>query len=316
MTRISNLAHSQLIIAEMMKANQRVATSEMQVATGKQGQYFKDFADQTSILFSTKRIIDRNVHYTQTVTELKQRLDTQNLNLTGLEDAAGDLRQVVTDAVANVSGLSLMDQIDSVFQHALSMLNTQVNGQYLYGGTRTDTPPVNISSLDDLSAAPSISSIFDNNDQIPSAIIDDGITVDYGFTASDLGTGIMTALQTIKNFNDNIPSGINPDGPFGEHLTEAQRTFLEGQIVNLKQIATDATASSARNGLLQQQVDATQESLLATKNSAEAFVSDIEDADLPTAISNLQQDQLALQAAARMVAEIGQMSLLNFLPTG
>jgi flagellar hook-associated protein 3 FlgL len=314
MIRISNMAQSQLLVSELMKANQRNVTTEMQVSSGKKGQYFKDYADQTSVLFSAKRVLDRNAHYTQTVTELQQRLDTQNLNLTGLEDAAGNLRQAVTDAIGNSSGLSLMDQLNSVFQSSVSMLNTQVNGQYLYGGTRTDTPPVNITSLSQLSAASPLSSIFSNNDQVPSAVIGDGIKVDYGFTASDLGTGVMSALQTIKNFNDNIPAGVNPDGPFGEHLTDAQKNFLEGQLANLKQVASDATAVSAQNGLMQQQVDDQQKTLSNTKVAADSFVSDIEDADLPTALTNLQQDQLALQAASKMVAEIGQMSLLNFLP--
>lgn len=309
MTRVSNLSQSQALIAELMRANQRATATEIQVSSGKKAQYFKGLADQAGILFSAKRVLDRNAHYTQTVTELEQRLDTQALNMSELERAAGELRQFVTDAVANNSGLSLMDRLGGVFQNAVSMLNTQINGQYIYGGTRTNVPPVNITTLTELGAAPTIAGIFENNDVISSAVVDDGVKIDFGFTASDLATDLMTVLQSIKQFNDT-----NPDGPLGEHLTDAQATFLSSQLGTLKQVASDMTAKSSQNGVIQQQLDTVRNQLDNAKLSAESFVSEIEDVDLSSALTNLQQDQLALQAATRMVAEIGRMSLLDFLP--
>ena len=308
MTRVSDLSQSQLLISELNRASQRAAVTELQVSSGKKAQYFKDLADQAGVLFSAKRVLDRNAHYTQTVTELKQRLDTQDLTLQELEGASGDLRQTVTDALANNSGLALMDQINAIFQRSAQALNTQVNGQYIFGGTRTDVAPVNVSSLAALGAAPSIPGIFENNDVTASAIVDDGVKIDYGFTASDLGTPLMTALQAIKQFNDG------PSGPFSGNLTAAQQTFLQGQISTLIQTASDITAQASRNGVVQKQVDGIETQLSNAKISADRFVSDIEDVDLATALTNLQQDQMALQAATRMVAEIGRMSLLDFLP--
>jgi len=317
-SRVSDLSQSQMLIAELTKANQAEAQAELQVSSGKKAQTFADIAHQTGVLFSAKQVLDRNDHYTQTATELAQRLGTQASALGDLDTAASTLTQNVTDALANGSGLSLMNQINAVFQEATSALNTQVNGQYIFGGTRTDTPPVNISNINGLvtGTPPAqtpvpIASIFDNNNQTLSAVVNDGITISYGMTASSLSTQLMTAIQTIKQFNDT-----NPDGPFGPNLTQAQTAFLTSQIANLKQIATDITTQTAQNGIVQQQVDAVSKQLSSMKVQATQFVSDIEDADLPTALSQLQQDQLQLQASARMAANIGQISLLNFLPVG
>jgi flagellar hook-associated protein 3 FlgL len=211
-----------------------------------------------------------------------------------------------------------MNQINAVFQESASALNTQVNGQYIFGGTRTDTPPVNISDINGLvtgtppaQTTVPIASIFDNNNQTQSAVVNDGITINYGMTASSLGTALMTAIQAIKQFNDT-----NVDGPMGQNLTPAQSAFLTSQIANLKQVASDITVQAAQNGVNQNQVDAITQQLSNTKVQATQFVSDIEDADLPTALSKLQQDQLQLQASARMAANIGRMSLLDFMPIG
>ena len=37
---------------------------------------------------------------------------------------------------------------------------------------------------------------------------------------------------------------------------------------------------------------------------------------MPTAISQLNQNQMALQAALQVTAQLGQISLLNYLPNG
>ena len=315
-TRISDLAQNQQLINALAQANQQEAKTELQVSTGKNAQYFKDLPDQTGVLLSTKSLLDRNASYSQTVTELQQRIGVQDASLQSLEGSAGNLAQNVMDAVSNNSGLSLMDQINAVFQQTTAALNTQVDGQYIFGGTRTDAKPFNGSSIADLvdtSTVPQstvpIAGLFQNNDTTASAVVNDGVKIDYGYTASDLGTQLMTAIQAIKQFNDT-----NPDGPFGQNLTSAQASFLQGQIANLRQISTDITAQTANNGVVANQVDNVATQLANTKTQATQFVSDIEDVDLPTALTNLQQDQLALQAAARMAANIGQMSLLNFLP--
>ena len=44
------------------------------------------------------------------------------------------------------------------------------------------------------------------------------------------------------------------------------------------------------------------------------FIGDIEDTDLAEAVARLNQDQAAAEAAGRMIAEINQLSLLNFWP--
>lgn len=309
MTRVSDISQSQLLLSELNRANAGLNKTQFQISSGKKAQYFKEIAEQAGVLLSAKRVVDRNGHYAQTVTELKQKLEQQNLGLGQIESAAKDLRQTVLDAIANDSGQAFMDSVNGVFQSALAALNTKIDGQHLFAGTRTDVPPVNIASLDDLAAAPSISDIFENNGVKAAATVDEGVQIQYGMLASDLGTQLMSALRAIKQFNDT-----NPDGPISGPLTAGQRAFLDSQIANLKTVAEGATGFVAQNGVVQKRLDAVENHLSDIKIATKQFISDIEDADLPSALMQLQQDQVAVQAAARMAATLGQLSLMNFLP--
>ncbi len=314
-SRVSDLAQSQLLINELNRANQSLNTTQLQISSGKKAQTFSDVADQAGVLLSAKRVLDSNDGYTQTATELGAKLGQQDLALGNLSDASDGLRQDVMQALANDSGLSFMDSVNAAFQTAQSTLNTQVNGEYIFGGTRTNVPPVNVGDMTALGTAPAITGtggIFENNNVKPSATINDGVTVQYGVTASDVGAGLMTALQKIQQY-----ATANP-GAFSSPLSTQDQQFLSGLLdgtnADLPGITNNITAYQAQNGVVQNQVTAVQTQLSNSKVATTQFVSDIEDADLPTALTQLQADQVSVEASARMAAQLGQLSLLNFLP--
>ncbi len=99
-----------------------------------------------------------------------------------------------------------------------------------------------VSTLSDLAALPSVSSAFANGTDSKSVQVADGITVDFGITASDVGTGLMQALSDIAQFD----SGPNGNFAATPNLTSAQNTFLSGEIT------TSATVSDGINNVVAQ----------------------------------------------------------------
>ena len=69
----------------------------------------------------------------------------------------------------------------------------------------------------------------------------DGVTVNYGVTASDVATGLMQALKDIANFD------AGPSGNFNAatSLTSAQNTFLTNAIAQATTVATNLNAATA-----------------------------------------------------------------------
>jgi flagellar hook-associated protein 3 FlgL len=98
-------------------------------------------------------------------------------------------------------------------------------------------------------------------------------------------------------------------------LTQAQATFLTSELptsIAANQALNTATAS---NGFVFNQLQdaVTQQQSLSTLYKG--FVSDIQDVDMGKAITNLNQNQVALQAALQVTAQLNKVSLLNYLPT-
>lgn len=308
MTRIATLAQQQALLAELLNTNARTFKTQLQVSTGKVGHTYKDIAKDAGVLLSAKRVETRIVQYQKMVLELGGRLENQNLQLEQIASSAAQLRQNVLDALSLSSGAGLMEAVEGVFRQALSVLNAQVDGSYIFAGSRVSDKPANIASLADLMAAASASDIFTNDQQRRGVEVDTGQVIDYTFLADEIGLPLMTLIKDIADFN------AGPDGPFSDQLTAQQQQFLQGLLPALKTVAQDLNNIVARNGQYQQQVASVTEVHEQSAVFIKGFISDIEDVDMAEAVSRLNQDRVASEAATYILAQLQSISLLNFLP--
>ncbi len=307
MTRVATFHQSQNLMSQLMRAQGRTAIDQRQISTGKVANSFKDIPRDAGVLLSAKAVEMKTAAYIRLGEGLGSRLAIQNVQLESIASAGQDLRMAVLDAVASEKGIGLMGKLEGVFVNALNILNTQVDGRYYYGGTRTDVAPVNATGLPDLVAAAAASDLFENNSTKPSLLLDDNLPVDYGLLASDVATDLFDAIKRIADYD----AGVN--GPFGTQLTETQRQYLESEVANLAQVAEGLTADVANNGLNMQIVERALDRHAATEVHIKSFISDIEDVNLAEAITRLNSDQTAVEAATRVLGTLGQLSLMDFL---
>jgi len=305
MTRVASFHQSQNLMAELMRSQARVFVDQQQISTGKVAQTFKDIPRDAGVLLSAKAIELKTEQFTRAGQELGSRLDLQNVHLEGVASSAQQLREVVLEAVANEKGLSLMQEVQGLFSNVTNILNTQVDGRHLYAGTRTDVAPVNASDISDLVAATAASDLFENNSLKPSMMVDDSLNIEYGVLASDLATDLFDAMKRIADFDNATP--------FGTDLTTAQRDYLQSEVGNLAQIAEDMTAQVSANGLNSHLVERSLERHAATEVQIKTFIADIEDVDLAEAITRLNSDQTAVEAATRVLGTLNNFSLMDFL---
>jgi flagellar hook-associated protein 3 FlgL len=309
MTRIGTFVQQQAILAQYQRTNARINQDQAEISTGKVAQHYKDLSSQVGTLLSAKRLDARTAEYMQNNKGLATTLSIQDTSLNQVASSTQNLRQSILEADSLGSGGTLMQQVQGAFAQVLSVLNTQVNGAYIFGGTRTDQPPVTAQNLGDLQAVPSVTQVFKNNTQAVNVDIDNGESIQTNFFADQVGQSVMDSLKQIADFN------AGPNGPFGTTLTDVQKTFLAGQAQTLQTITQNLNQLVGQNGQLQNQVDAANTRHDATSTTVKGFISDIEDADVAKAITNLNQDQVTLQASARLIADLQTNSLLNYLPT-
>ncbi|HEY0106996.1 MAG TPA: flagellin [Rhizomicrobium sp.] len=310
--RTSTANQAQYLLQQIQGASQALQTSQNQVASGKVATDYAGFGDKVAVLEAARTAANKADAYQASTTVALNQANLQDSQLSSLSDLANQLRQAITKSVANNDGTTLMATAQGIFDQVGQILNTKdANGNYLYGGEKDDTAPLNVTSLSQLAALPSAADAFSNGSMKKSVMVGDGQSVQVGVLASDIGTGLMQTLKDIAGFD----AGSSGNFAATPSLTTAQNSFLTDEIQTSATAATGVNNAAAANGFVYNQLQDASDHQSSLSTLYKGFVSNIEDVDMPTAISQLNQNQVALQAAMQVTARLNQVSLLNYLPS-
>lgn len=305
--RVSTAGQYSAILANLMAAESAQTNAENRVSSTKNGNDLKAFAQQAETLTAMKSVDARITNYQAQNSQIGAKLTQQDQALTSVAGSATAVRQAMADALASNNADTFMQEVSNQFQTAVSSLNGQYDGKFLFSGGQINTKPVTAQQMTDLTAGPTIASFFKNDSYTVQAKLDDSTTVTTGQLASNLGTPMLTAFQAIQAYNDG------PNGPLNGPLTPAQATFLTTAMQNWVGIATNLTSSAAQNGLVQQQVDTVGKNLVTQQNTLTSMIGHITDADMPKAVTDLSNAQLSVQASAKVLQSLQSDSLLSLL---
>jgi flagellar hook-associated protein 3 FlgL len=303
--RIGTASNTQLMLSRIQKAEVAVDTDNRQVSTGKVSDNYSGYGAKTAVMEiarSATQHADANIAAAQ---QAASRLDLQDTQLSQLSDIAGEVRKALTSAAANQDATAMMTQMDGFFAQATEILNAKDSSGYIFGGDKNQQPPVTVSNLSDLAALPSVASAFNNGTIKTTMRIGDTQTIQVGVLASDIGTQLLSLFQQVAQFNAGTP--------FSSTTSPAQQSFLESTIQTAADVTGGINQASAANGISYQMTQNTMTRLQATSSVYKSFVSNIQDVDMPTALTRLNQDQIALQASFQVTSTLNKLSLLNYL---
>jgi flagellar hook-associated protein 3 FlgL len=305
--RVGTFNHSMVLLNEFQRIQSRITETQTQISSGKVGDSYADVDNRAGVLAAAKAKTARTETLMASAKEVQSRLGMQDVQLRQLGDLADQLREAIADAMSTGRAEGLMESARGIYKSAAALLNSQVDGVFIYGGTRTDIPPVNAKTLEELEALPVLSDAFANTNIQQTQTVEEGVTMQTGMLASDLGTALFGMLRDIAAMD------VGVDGPFGSELNAAQTAFLEGQMAQIPGVTREINAFAAVNGVRYNQIEDVVARHEDTAIELKKFMGDIEDVDLAEAITRLNQDQAAQQAAARMIANLQDNSLLNYL---
>ena len=306
--RIATNTQAQYLLSQVTNANAALDTTQAQIASGKVSTNYVGIGDKTAALEAARAAAARADAYASNTQLAVTQTDLQDTQLTALSSLAEQLKQAISKAAGNSDGTNLMATADDIFQQASAILNsTDSNGTYIYGGWQGDTKPFTAASLSAL-AGGSVSSFFHNGTQKKSVVVGDGQSMQIGVLASEVGTELMTALNNLANAD-------SPSGSLDGALTGTQTANLTDNILpSATKAYTDLNAATAVNGDTYNRLGDAAANQQSLSTLYKGFVSDIEDVDMTQAVTKLNQNQVALQAALEVTAKLGQLSLLNYLP--
>jgi flagellar hook-associated protein 3 FlgL len=305
MDRIATNSAYSAVLSNLMQAELAQTTAGNQLSSTEKATDLEGYGTGAESLTAMQATNTQVTGYLNNSQVVAAKLSTQDTGLNQVASSSTSAIAAVTNAIATGNGQSLMQQLQDSFDDAVQGLNTQFNGEYVFGGGQVNTQPVSATSLTDLTSSP-IASLFHNDQRTISTQIDQNTSISTGFLASSVGTPLFNALQAIQAY-------VNTNGAFSTPLTTGQQAFLTTQLGTLNTVQTNLNNVVAQNGLSQAEVTNTQNSLTQQQTMLQGLIGTATQANLAQASANLQQAQLSIQAAGQVFQALNASSLLNTL---
>jgi flagellar hook-associated protein 3 FlgL len=306
MNRISSAMIPAASMLDLQRAQASLVEAARQSSAQTKATDLKGYGREAQTLVSAERLAARTEGFIATSREMKTRMQVQDVALGRAAQMVAKLKQDLFQNVGLESGEGVRAQLEEAFSVIYDSMNTSIGGRYLFGGMKNDVPPITANSLAQLAADP----LTDSIEQGASAQvmrIEENRSVAAGVVADDFISGALASIKRLTEMDDGV------DGPFGEELTDVQRTALEAEIAALDDAFDSILSAQAENGRLLQDVDSAstrQQSQLDTLNGA---IGEIVNVDLAEVAVRLNQAQYAYEASASVFNLMRGMSLLNFL---
>lgn len=273
-----------------------------------------------------------NIKFAQSWNQASENALSQLSNL--LVQAKQTAISAVNTSTSAEAQSGQVDTVDQLYQEAVNLMNTQYDGSYLFSGSKTSVEPYQ--ATDPTAAVPTYQYMGDNGNISVRAgkNITDTVNVNLNSTFTYQGTGTYVDTQgtqqtatgtvtddilgTLKNLRDAIANGgqttvtanVNISGtPTPETMTLTTSALIAGIDAANNQVINCQSQAGTRLNKLQIQLSTIQD-LNVTQQTA---LSNTQDTDMVSAITQLQQKQTAFQAALEVTATVGKLSLTQYL---
>lgn len=315
MSTISTFGQNNSLIQHMLANQRKVFDQQTIVSTGKKAEDFKGYAAESAPLLASRTELAQTDALIKSNEELAQQLEIYNLSLGGLAQIAEEIRQELIQTVNLSDSVGFMDSIRSLFDRAVSLLNTQVNEKQIFAGTRFDAAPVAADTEAALLALAAPADAFVNNATKSRVRIEDTQTLQYGVLADEVATDLFNAFYRIMQWNaGTLPAGaVGTPSAFTGTLNPDQKNFLIAELPVATTAITTARSFEAANGVRMQNLD---KIIVRQEDETvfeQKFIAGIEGISLEEAIIKLNEDRTALEASMQVVARMSQLNLLNFI---
>jgi flagellar hook-associated protein 3 FlgL len=269
-----------------------------QISSGQKLNSLSDNPAAAADLVTLRMQASSDTQYLQNISSLTGSLNLADSALSSVVEALTSAQSVGVEGTGSTLNASnrqaLAQQIQGVQQQVLGLANSSYNGEYLFSGTATETQPY----VADSSSASGVT--YKGNDNTNSVEISEGQAMPINMPGSQIfsnaSANVFQSLQDLYN-------ALNTDGDVAGATTEVQNA--------LNYVSTQQTFyGNSVDRLNNAQTFLTQEQTQLTESESNML-----DADMATAVTNLTQTETAQQALVEAGGKISQANLFDYLPS-
>jgi flagellar hook-associated protein 3 FlgL len=211
--RVSNLMQANLANTSLNSTQAQLLTVENELSTGKSINQPSDNPAGAATILQLNQTLSNGQAYASNLTQSTTSLSQVDTSLGNLEDL---LNSAQSTASANVgSDVSAATRagaaatIDSLTSEALTLANSQLNGQYLFGGDTDNTAPF-VQTSEGIKYVGSTTTL--------SNTVDENTTMSYQVNGNSVFGALSSQVQGTANLSPSLTSGtqiIDLDGARG-----------------------------------------------------------------------------------------------------
>jgi flagellar hook-associated protein 3 FlgL len=294
-------------IAQMGVTQDRLSKTQTQLSTTKQINKPSDAPDQAATITRLKSAIDRQNSYVSTINSVKDKLSQQETAASNATDVLTRLKeltiQAANDTYSPVDRKSIDLEVRQLRDQLLSLANTQdVNGNFIFSGSRVGKQAF---ATDDNGKL-----VYQGDQTVSATGVGDQSAVDINRS----GTNPFDKIVRLDDNNKKMAVGffqVIDDLSAALQANDAGSIKRAvGEVGTLQQGLSDSLASiGAATNKIDNQASLAEENVLRMKST----LSQVEDTDYTEAITKMNKDMLALQAAQSSFAKISQLNLFDYI---
>jgi flagellar hook-associated protein 3 FlgL len=235
----------------------------------------------------------RNVtNATSTLSLSDSAMASMSDTLTRTKELALEMANGTNTADARTGAIAELQQLKN---QMISLGNTQLNGKYIFGGFKNDTPPFDLTT-----------GTFTGTSDNVGIAIDRSSSVDASYSGSALIAGGTppgsSGTDTMKMYDDLIAA-----------VNSGDSTQVQAQLGNIDSASSQVLTGRAVVGASMNRLTAATSVGDDQKLATSKVLTSLQDVDYLQVVSDLSKQQTAYQTAIAASARISQISLLDYL---
>ena len=300
-SRVATFAMSEQMINSALRAQSTMANEQLQEASGQVSPDYGGLGSTSQQVINLQISVTRSQSYINAASSVDSKVQVMDSAVTSVTSLLTQLRSLLTAASdsATTDPASVTQSAQQMMQEFSSLLNTQYAGEYVFGGSQTTEPPVDVSSgtyAAMTSPSTASTSYYKGDDQAASVRVSDTESVAYGVTADN--PAFEQGLRALNLVMNNSPLST---ATLDEALNLASSAVSAAAVV---QTQLGLASSSIQNASAEQ---------TDYQNFAKTLGSNLTSVDVASVTAQLSTYQEQLTASYSAIAKIQGLNLASYL---
>ncbi|MDR3468611.1 MAG: flagellin [Xanthobacteraceae bacterium] len=298
--RVATFAQSDQMIAAALRTQAVMANEQIQESSGLTSSDLAGYGSDSQRVVNLQVSVTRSQSYIDSASLADSKVQVMYSAVGSMTDIITSLRSQLSAATTGSSSetASVINSAQQMLTEMGSLLNTQYDGEYVFGGASTSTAPVDLSSFSSGTGSTTTAdtSYYKGDHEVASVRVADDQTVSYGVTADN---SAFEQVMRVLKFVANSSSLSSTD------ITNA---------LNLASNALDATTTvQAKLSNSASQIEAASSRQSDYQSYAKTLSSDLTSVDVAAVTAQLSTYQSQLTASYSAISKIQSLSLASYL---